>query len=370
MLEDKEKVTEIPTAEELKEKKKFLEDLFRILNYFIKILDYNELDINRFLNTRKKQKYYRLLSIKIAFSLISYFVIIGYGLFNSTIPANYLILSSYLFGLFLYFFVYIWNHLDNLSFKKFGFTHSYFHKEKKQMKDFQNQIKLLFKNKFLLDFITKKAYNELYKNLLQDIDDKVGFYSNIIEPFFYQLKKYGFIGTFISLIIGFILNLIVQYFLIESAIEIFVNQIIIIPSFYVLVLILAYFQFRYQKNKRINKQKKLLVVSKKRLSFLVYHVISEIYKKEFKDSEIQTREEIDNLKKELNEKIKEKKERIGELKTKFNKIKKDIKENKTGIKGSELDKMQENLKPLENELNVIKKEFKNLKKGLKETKKL
>jgi len=151
MSEDKKKVVESSSTEKLEVKKKCLENLFIILNYFTRVLDYDELDINRFLNTRKRKKYYRLLSIKIVFFFLFYFTIISSSFFIPKIPDNCQFFLGFLLGSIVYSFIFIWNYLDNLSFKKFGFTHSYYHKEKNEIKNFQDQIKLLFKNKFLLD---------------------------------------------------------------------------------------------------------------------------------------------------------------------------------------------------------------------------
>ncbi len=369
MSEDENHSLDISSQEVSEDIKKKLDDLTEILSSFSKILDYNELDVAGFLNIRKTQTYYIFAGLKIFFLTLSIITALINFFLISIISESLRIF--YFLGLTIisYCFLGIGNHYDKLSLKKFCFTYSYYHKEKKDMKILRNQITLLFKNEYVLDYIGKKAYDDLYKHRIQNLEERVESYSKLIQPYFYQIKQYGLLGTFFSLIIGFFLNLIVRYFSNPTAMEFIISELIQYSIIFFFIIIVIYLGIKQSKDKSIYKEKKYLVLKKVFLTILIKQTVSEIFEKEFKDEEITILKNWEEYKKTLNELTREEKEQNKELRKQYKELKKTINESGDTIDNNQLNKLQEKLASMKNELDqqkiglkFLKNELKNLKK--------
>jgi len=237
------------------------------------------------------------------------------------------------------------------------------------MKILRNQITLLFKNEYLLDYIGKKAYEESFKHRIQNLEERVESYSKLIQPYFYHIKQYGLLGTIFSLIIGFFLNLIVRYFSNQTAMEIIVSELIFYSTIFFFIIIGIYLVIKQSKEKRIYKEKKFLVLKKVFLTILIKQTVSEIFEKEFKDEEITILKNLEEHKKIFNELIRKKKEQNKELIKQYKELKKTTNESEDKIDNNQLNNHQEELASMKKELDQQKMGIKILKNYLKNLKK-
>ena len=139
----------------------FTTELSKILDTFIKIIEYNELDVNRFLSLRETEKYNLYLTLKV----LTYIL-----LYVSYILQMFLFMLFYDIGTFWmiwlifffitsFFFTCKW-YIAKKFVEKFDFTKSLFRKEKKNMVLYQKQLNLLLNNQFLKNLLGEDTYEE------------------------------------------------------------------------------------------------------------------------------------------------------------------------------------------------------------------
>lgn len=295
----------------MEKKTKEIEETFNeVINDFIKIIDYDELDLLKFLNIKKEGKYYNLLTKKIFLYVIIYTLIMSQVFLSNILDLLISIITNIIISIIYIKIIFLVNRIDEISQKKFKFTIGFYKKERKDVLDYQCQIHILFNNQSLQNIIASHNKSAYFKKIEQ-INKRIENYKNAIKPITYKIKHYGIIGIIISLILNFFANFLIQYFQNQ---EIIVNLLLFglsLPLIYISIFGIIYCFFKRRKNKVLYNYRSWLQLSKTKLRSKIKDLILFLYSLEFSELE----KIADNTIKEL--KIKKETERLEKKKLKL-----------------------------------------------------
>ncbi len=184
------------------EKNQFFTSFNESFDVFFKILDFNELDVNRFLSFKdsKKYKFYimnRILMIILNYSWIMIPVIVG--IVYPSLFGNSLLTSLTMLGIIfipaVISFVIILRFFD----KNYDYSMSIYRKEKKKMNKYCKQLNLIIHNRYVTEELGEKNYTNTYKNKIKRINNRVDYYSNLFKPLNHYIIQFGVISLLFSL---------------------------------------------------------------------------------------------------------------------------------------------------------------------------
>ena len=261
------------------EKNKISKKLNAIFCTFFKILDFNELDVNRYLSIKDSKKYKSLIRKKFLIYLLFETLILintGYLLFvneyeieltNWSIPhiiwiifMVILINTSFLLGKFS-------SRIITKIVKNFNYGMPYYRKEKKKMKKLCKQFNLIINNQQLIEEIGEENYINKYKNNIEKINNRINYYSNLFRSLDYYIIQFGIFSigiTTFSPIIYEILSGGIQVRNINDDV-LFIGLIIPIS---LLIIFLSLYQLNNRSlNKRLYSIRNHLIVAELSLSY-------------------------------------------------------------------------------------------------------
>ena len=335
--------------------------LLETLDIFSKILDYEELDLSNFINKKRKEGYYKLLYIKSFFYLLFYFTLFSQTFILNLFMDEIRIWISYIILSLGYLFFYLGNKIDNKSFRRFVYTNTYYHKEKRMLHEYHQQLHLILNNSVLKDQII----DEDYSKKLENIDKKIEYFATAIKPLYENFKNFGLITLFLSIFLSFSTNLVVQYFSDQGTLEKILVEFLLMPITLVIILYFTYRLFKKSKNESIRKSKKILGFYKEGISINLRLIATSMIRSTFSIQEREIRKVITTEKKDLNTQIKLLKENKEKLKLKLKEIKQKIKKYKKLKNDSDLEIANKEKEKIEEKLNGMDKKIKLLKSDLK-----
>jgi len=183
------------------EKNQFLKSFDEIFKSFFKILDFNELDANRFLSIKDSKKYRlfikKRLLIVILFYISMWCTLIIDVLLPSFIP--YGVISSliilFVIGLPL---IYIGVRNEMSFAEKGNYNKSFYRKEKKEMNKYCKQLNLIIYNRYVIEELGERNYTNNYKNKIKRINNRVDYYSKLFKPLNHYFIHFGLISLVTS----------------------------------------------------------------------------------------------------------------------------------------------------------------------------
>jgi len=183
------------------EKNQFFKSFDEIFETFSKILDFNELDVNRFLSFKdsKKYKFYimnRILIIMVNYSYIIIPTIVGIvypllfgNLFLTMISISGILFIPVLKGMFI-----IRRFID----ENYDYNMSIYRKEKKKMNKYCKQLNLIINNRYVIEELGEKNYSNTYKNKIKRFNNRVDYYSQLFKPLNHYIIQFGLISLVFS----------------------------------------------------------------------------------------------------------------------------------------------------------------------------
>lgn len=185
------------------------ENLDEIFKLFYITVDYDELELGRFLSIKDSKNFNLLLITKyicfvfilstIIFTVpIFWFVVAIYGY----VDVGYLSLIT-IIPIVLYFLS------DTVIIRRFNYNFALYRKEKHDLLNFLNQFLVILSNhEVKSELIEKTKYNDYEKNF-KEIQTRIHRFSNIFKPYMYYFEQFGLISIisiFVSFFIGFLIS--------------------------------------------------------------------------------------------------------------------------------------------------------------------
>ncbi|TKJ18902.1 MAG: hypothetical protein CEE43_16925 [Promethearchaeota archaeon Loki_b32] len=186
------------------EKNQFFKSFDEIFETFFKILDFNELDVNRFLSFKDSKSKYgfyimiRILTIILEYSLPMFPIIIGIvypSLFGNSGLTTLIISVIIIFPVSISIF-FIRKFFD----KKYDYSMAIFRKEKKKMNKYCKQLNLIIHNRYVIEELGEKNYTNNYKNKIKRINNRVDYFSQLFKPLNHYIIQFGLISMNLPLV--------------------------------------------------------------------------------------------------------------------------------------------------------------------------
>lgn len=338
------------------------ESFNEIINDFISIIDYDELDVLKFLNKRKEEKYYKLIVKKNLLYLFYLIILMSqiflFNILDRIIYFIVIIAIGFIGALLLRSA----DRIDKISIMKFKFTFGFYKKECRDLLDYKVQLHLLFGNQYLNEILKSNNIKSKYNKKLEQINKRIEIYTNAIKPITYKIKQYGIIGISISLLLSLFTNFIIQYILNPEIILTILYFGLLIPVLYLLIFGIIYHLFKKKKIAILNNYRAWLQLHKVLLNSKIKDLIILLHSIEFNNLEQGTNFILKELKSLFGKEIER-------LEKKIEHTKKRLKELKERTKIYKKEKKDEELKIIELEKNRLTDDLKNIREERKSKKK-
>lgn len=191
------------------EKNKISKKLNATFDTFFKILDFNELDVNRFLSIKESKKYKSLIRKKVLIFLLYETLILifwGYNLLwaGYEIEITFWLISRIIIGLIIFNICnwplgFFYGRILNHFYKDFNYSMPYYRKKKKKMKKSCKQFNLIINNQQLIEEIGEENYINKYKINFEKINNRINYYSNLFRSLDYYIIQFGIFSIVISI---------------------------------------------------------------------------------------------------------------------------------------------------------------------------
>lgn len=255
-----------------------------IFNAFFKILDFNELDVNRFLSDKETKRYKFLIIKKYIIFLLFEIVFLTPNIYlmllniyeieiNTTTWVIVNLFFSFSVCFLALFYRGIIMHFD----EEFKYSKPYYRKKKKKMKKFCRQFNLIINNQHLIEEIGEENYNNKYKHNIKRINNRIDYYTNLFRSFWDYISQFGIISIITIIVINIISTLLGIY-----PKNINIEALIISLSILIGIGILSFYFFKRFNNRliiKLSKDKNVLIESESLLDSKLKDITKHLQKK-------------------------------------------------------------------------------------------
>lgn len=181
-------------------KTKLLKNLNNLFTLFFWVMDFNELDLEKFLKFKDYMKYSRYVLIRNGL-----FVSILISLVFSSIITEFFVDIILVFVLYTLFIIF-----DGYFYSKFKYNKMIYRRKKKLLNNFRKELTLLYNNWILYEILDEKSNRDEYDVKYNQIIEKIENFRKTFRSYEEVFKQFGIIAI-ITLILGFIINSLVQF---------------------------------------------------------------------------------------------------------------------------------------------------------------
>lgn len=265
------------------EKNQFFTFFNESFDAFFKILDFNELDVNRYLSFKdsKKYKFYimnRILTLMINYSFVAIPAIVGTvypSLFGNLFLTTFIILGIMFIPAVISIAI-----IQRFFDKNYDYSMSIYRKEKKKMNKYCKQLNLIIYNRYVIEELGEINYTNNYKSKIKRINNRVDFYSKLFKPLNHYIIQFGLISLVFSFspIVIDIINSFIQNQIIST--DTIGNGIVLTLSFLSLFW-LSYDSINSSIVDDLYDKRKILIKAKSSLSGKLKKATKKLEDKEF-----------------------------------------------------------------------------------------
>lgn len=170
---------------------------------------------------------------------------------------------------------------NEMSFAKvINYNKSIYRKEKKEMNLYCRQLNLIINNQYLIEKLGEKNYKNKYKNKIEKINNRLGYYSNVIRPLSNYIIQFGLISLVLSvstIIFEFISSSIQNTNI--SIVVIYFN--LFLPLTSIFMSLIFYYLMSSSATGSLYDKKKILTKAKSSLSSKLKHATEVLQELEF-----------------------------------------------------------------------------------------
>lgn len=181
-------------------KTKLLKNLNNLFTLFFWVMDFDELDLEKFLKFKDYMKYSRYVLIRNGL-----FVSILISLISSSIITEFFVGIILVFVLYTLFIIF-----DNYFYSKFKYNKMIYRRKKNLLNNFRKELTLLYNNRILYEILDEKSNRDEYDIKYNQILEKIENFRKTFRSHEEVFKQFGIIAI-ITLILGFIINSLVQF---------------------------------------------------------------------------------------------------------------------------------------------------------------